>query len=406
MKNIFLALATVVAVTVYGFATCGPLKMCGDAPGYLELAAYIVHGTPARTIAATGYPYYFPHGYPLALITLNAIGTANASSIIRLNIACLVIGLWASRSLMIRQLMIPAMAANFILALAAASTVVFQMTLSAAPEMAFLAMSLASLACLCRSSRAGAWPFLLIGCVGCCCAVFIRTAGIALAPAAIWAAFVQPDVRRILSRVGLVPLAITASMLAYVAVSFVIHNPYASNVSAAGFARFKFAPDGYWLAAVAAKVSHFGEIATNLRASDFPRAYSGEFVLLGALVLAACGAGFWSQRHALGPLHVYLAAYFLMVAAYPYWQQRLWVPVIPFIFGLGYCGLQRIIAVFPPKAFPWFERAGLLYAAVFVISGCIWAVRFTNASVYADVDDGIKTGRPAAPYLAALRGTE
>jgi hypothetical protein len=67
---------------------------------------------------------------------------------------------------------------------------------------------------------------------------------------------------------------------------------------------------------------------------------------------------------------------------------------------------QRICAVFSPMMLRRFEKAGLLYVATFVISGCVWAVGFPNASVYADVDDGIKTGCMAAPYLAALRGAE
>lgn len=58
----------------YIYAVCGPLKMAGDSPGYIELAAYLQHGTLPKKIAAPGYPYYFPRGYPWILVGLNLLG--------------------------------------------------------------------------------------------------------------------------------------------------------------------------------------------------------------------------------------------------------------------------------------------------------------------------------------------
>jgi hypothetical protein len=45
-----------------------------------------------------------------------------------------------------------------------------------------------------------------------------------------------------------------------------------------------------------------------------------------------------------------------------------------------------------------------IYVVAFVALGCLFAFRFTTATVYPDVDDAIKTDRRAGGYLALLNG--
>jgi len=391
-------------LALYGFALCGPLKMCGDAPGYVELAAFILHGTPAGTIAAPGYPYYFPHGYPYILIGLNALGLADAPAIIGLNLVCLAVGLWATRLLLVRSFGLSVDAAWGILLLTAGSSVFFQFASSAVSEMPFFAAACTTLVCLERTSRDGrAWLFLLGGVLLCVVAISLRTVGIALIPAVVWAAIRMPAVRRVSASPRWFWLAILALLLIGLGVWHGAGSHYVSVTAADGFARFKFAPDDYWLTAIGRKVSHIGELFSNQRATDFPVLYRDEFVLLGLLCLTACGVGGWSRRGRFGPLDAYVATYFLIIAAYPFWQLRLWLPIVPFLFGLAFLGLQFL-----------FRGAGRLrtvgirlaevYLVAFVTLGCFFAFRFTTSSVYPDVDDAIKTNRTADSYLEVLKG--
>jgi hypothetical protein len=391
-------------LALYGFALCGPLKMCGDAPGYVELAAFLLHGTPARTIAAPGYPYYFPHGYPYVLIGLNGLGLANPPAIIGVNLACLAIGLWATRSLLLRSFELSADAAWGVLLLTAGSSVFFQFASSAVSELPYFAAACMAVVCLERTSRDGrSWLFLLGGVLLCAVAISLRTAGIALIPAVIWAALRLPAVRRVSASPRWFWPAIPALILIGLGIWYGAGSHYVSVTAADGFARFKFAPEGYWLTAIGRKLAHIGELFSNQRATDFPVLYRDEFVLLGVLCLVICGVGWWSRRGRFGPLDAYVATYFLMIAAYPFWQLRLWLPIVPFLFGLAFLGLQLLF-----KGAGRSRTVGIrladIYVVAFVMLGSFFAFRFTTSTVYPDVDDAIKTNRTADSYLEVLKG--
>jgi hypothetical protein len=394
----------VALVGLYGYALCGPLKMCGDAPGYVELAAFLLHGTPARTFAAPGYPYYFPHGYPYVLIGLNALGLANAPGIIGLDLVCLMIGLWATRWLLFRQFGLSQDAAFGILLLTAGSSVFFQFASSAVSEMPFFAAACVALVCLERSGRDGrSWPDLLFGILLCGVAIYIRTAGVALIPAAVWATMRRPAVRGAIASRRRYLLAIPALLLVGLGDWYVDGSHYVSVTASDGFARFKYAPEGYWITAIGRKLSHIGEIFANQRVTDYPLLYRDEFVLFGVLCLLVCGLGWWSRRGRFGPVDAYVTTYFVMIAAYPFWQLRLWLPIVPFLFALALLGMQlfltrasrlRIVGI----------RLASLYVVAFVALGCLFSWRFTTSAVYPDVDDAIKTDRRAESYLALLKG--
>ena len=276
--------------------------MCGDAPGYVELAAFLLHGTPARTIAAPGYPYYFPHGYPYLLIGLNGLGLANPPAIIGVNLACLAVGLWATRSLLLRSFGLSADAAWGILLLTAGSSVFFQFASSAVPEMPFFAAACAALVCLERTGHDGrAWPsYSPVFC-------FAASPSVSELPGSRSSRLrfgrrcdCRQSDRPVHLRAGSW-LAIPVGLLIAIGVWFAAGSHYVSVTAADGFARFKFAPEGYWLTAIGRKVSHIGELFANQRATDFPVLYRDEFVLLGVLCLFVCGIGWWSRRGQFGP---------------------------------------------------------------------------------------------------------
>ena len=403
IRSIVFACLSLALLALYGFALCGPLKMCGDAPGYVELAAFLHNGTPARTIAAPGYPYYFPHGYPNLLIGLNWLGLAIPPAIIGVNLACLAIGFWATRSLLARAFGLSPDAIWGILLLTAASSVVFQFASSAVSELPFLAAACTAVVCVDRTGGNGrSWLFLTGGVLLCALAISLRTVGIALIPAVIWAVLRLPAVKGVVASPRRFWLAIPALLLIGFGVWFAGGSHYVSVTTADGFARFKFAPDGYWLTAIGRKITHIGELFSNQRATDFPLLYRDEFVLLGALCLVVCGLGWWSRRGRFGPLDAYVATYFLMIAAYPFWQLRLWLPIVPFLFGLAWLGLRYVFRG-GRRTRTIGLRLAELYVIAFVLLGCSFAYRFTTSSVYPDVDDAIKTNRTADSYLELLK---
>jgi hypothetical protein len=386
---------------VYLAALCGPLKMAGDSPGYVELAAYLLHGTPPRTIAAPGYPYYFPHGYPWILIGLNAIGMANGPGIIGLNMLFGGVGLYFSWKLLAGQFGLSVLAALAVVSMTAAASCFFQSTCCPVSEMAYFAFSTGAVCCLERSrDKTGEWPFLLLGCSLVAASIFIRTVGVALVPAAIFAVFTQPLFKRWLTPARLANLAIVVGVVVCFAVSYLSDAHYVSATVPDRLAQLRGNGIGR---VVFAKVSHVGEILTNQRAADYPLNYRAEFVLVGLIAIGLCAVALWSRCRRLGALDVYLIAYAGVVALYPFWQLRLWVPVLPFLLAyllFGWCTLWGDTANAAQS------RAGIAYCAAFVLVGCLCAINFTRSTVYQDVDDGIRTARAAAPHLQALRGSQ
>lgn len=280
-----------------------------------------------------------------------------------------------------------------------AAAAVFQAACCPMPEMVFLALSLASIYCMeIAREKARSWPMLALAMLLVAASIFVRTAGFALVPAAFVAACLQPRAKQLRMPLRIAHAAIVAGALCGLVMVCIWSNQYVTTIIPNGVADLR----GVWNDAIYAKVLQFGELATSLRAAYFPTIYARGFMLLGVIVLTLFVVGLWSRRGHLGPVEVYIASYFLIVAAYPFWQQRLWVPILPFLFGLACLGGLHLSE---PRTnwMPILRRAGIAYAAVFVLFGCLEGMRYSSSPRYDDVDDGFSTGRAAEPYLEALR---
>jgi hypothetical protein len=240
---------------------------------------------------------------------------------------------------------------------------------------------------------------LLPSALFCFVAISVRTAGVALIPALLFACARLPVVRRFGLRRTLAVVAVPAAVALWFGVARILRSDYFE-----GIVRGRYSSGAAWDVLAGqqlAKVSAFGELVTNLRAEDFRAVYRGEFILVGLICLAlfvtGFVTGFWSRRRRLAALDIYLAAYAAIIFVYPYFStgssRRFWFPVLPFLFGLAYLAIDRLRDHSPTVR----RFAGpmlAVYLTLFVLFGCYRSLESSRFERHTDQE--------AAAALAGL----
>jgi hypothetical protein len=394
-----------------------------DTTGYVGLAAWILDGRPADMHEVPWRCREFPVGYPCAIAALCRCGLAVPHGLLALNFICLAIGVWASWTLLRRTWGLPVEAAWGIVLLVAASTVCGELAVSIASEMLFFAAAMMAIergegrgkraegrgkmqeTASLRS--AGDSPVLsspsslfpLPSALLCFVAISVRTAGVALIPALLFACARHPLVRRFGLRRTLAVVAVPAGVALWFGVARILRSDYFE-----GIVRGRYSNGAAWDVLAGqqlAKLSAFGELMTNLRAEDFRAVYRGEFIVAGLICLALFVTGFvtafWSRRRRLTALDIYLAAYAAIIFVYPYFStgssRRFWFPVLPFLFGLAYLAIDRLRERSP--AVRRFAGPVLaVYLTLFVLFGCYRSLELSHFARHTD--------KEAASALAGL----
>lgn len=392
-RAVWLSCLTAAVLAVYGYAASGPLRAADvsagafDMPAYLGVAEWILDGFPADMHEVPPLIRQLPIGYPLILVAMRTGGLATERGLITLNLISLVVGLWASSALLRRAFEIAPLAAFGILMLTAASAICCNLTVAFAAEMPFFAASTLTVLCLERSvERRQAWPYLLMGVIGCAASISIRAAGVALVPPLLWATARQPAFKRIFTRKALLLASAPAVAALWLAVSYLAQSEYVARIVGNRYSPHSAAWDVLF-AEQMSKIGVLGELFTNLRAEEFRQVYRGEFVILGMICLSLIAAGFWSCRRRLATPHLYVAAYGAMLAVYPFFyhaaSRRFWFPVLPFLFALAFLGSRQLYTR-SPHFLPFAKRTAAVYVTLFVLWGC--AQFFRSSHVERETD--------------------
>jgi hypothetical protein len=321
-------------LALYGFSLSRPALLVSstvsDGKVYLATAQWILDGRPAGFHSANAA---LPIGYPLLIATCQCL----AIGLVQLNLACLAIGLAASWFVLRQSFGLPGTLTWAVLALFAATDLCRELSVTVASECAFFAASMTTVAMLER--RTFGWTLAAIPV--CLAAILIRTAGVALIPALLWACISHPGVKPFADRRSLAIVSITVVSLS----AFVLwKTEYVSQIAAS---RYNAGTDwGVIAFQQLQKFSALGEIATNQRAEEYRGAYRPEFAFFGGIVLSAVFAGFWSRFRQLRPADIYTACYGVTVIAYPFFfygaSRRFLFPIVPLLAALGFCAIARL----------------------------------------------------------------
>lgn len=351
--------ALVLLTVAYAIQAATPLRLTGDSVLYLSMAHSLAtgHGIPAGAV--------FPPGLPGLYAVLDAVGANRSWAIVLLNVAAAVLAVGCTIFLYRRVLGIGPRASMLLGCCALLSYVLVKHAALAMSDVPFLGCASAALALLTLAARGRSprrWWALAGGAALVAAAITIRSAGIALVPAALVAAAQaatrgEPAARRLRTR--RTALALTMFAAACVALGVVLAGSrYVGNFSE-GYGIHQ----GRFGSVLGAHLRNWGELAVNVPETRLPAALHPLLLPVGVLVTALLLVGLWRVRPWLEPVHAFAVSYLVLIFVWPFDDARFWLPLVPVAIGFLFVAVHPLLRV----------RAGAvalgLYAAVFALLG-------------------------------------
>jgi hypothetical protein len=385
------ALAVVAAFYVFPFAR--PLHLESDSVCYLHAAELIAEGRGAGCPGCdrTHCSITYPPGYPWAVSCLIRAGVATPRVLVLLNVCSLLLALGASSGIWRRVFALERATRIALAALVGLSLPIFRYVVNPLSDFVFLGLASWSVYLMVIATSQTRWRrvgTLVLASLLAFGAFKVRTVGITLVPALVWAAGssnfaalwrqVVRDRTRIIALVGvcvtaLAGLAIVASRSEYVTVDLRIQ--YSRGIAPV------------LIRVLGSHLTELGELAVNLPAGKLPLKVRPALQILGAGVLALLAASLWRRRGSASPAEVFILATSGVVLVWPFEDTRFWIPVIPLSFGLLASAVRPVIAdarrslmvVLPVTIFVVFGLAGQVYSARLSLAGDDFPNRFIDS---------------------------
>lgn len=353
-------LATIAALHLVQLGS--PLRLNTDAVVYLSLG-HAAAQDAAWTFA--GQPPHFPPGYPLLLFGLERLGILQPAALVALNLLSVGAALASAHRLLRQGHGLDGTLAGAAVLCTLSSWVLVKHVALPLSDAPYLGLSLLALAALERVGRAGGAGLAAVAIGLVLLAASVRYVGLALFPAAAWALLERrPPARG--SR-GLLLAALAAALaLAALLGALTFAGQALAFLRGGGPASLARTLGEY-------RLTECGELLLNLPLS---RLESARYVLfpacgLAALVLLVRGR---SAGGRLRVCDVYLLGYLGMLGAWPHYEPRLWLPVLPFFYAWLLSGLAGL----PDAARPWARLWACAFGAL-GLAALAFSVRLTLA---------------------------
>ena len=337
-----LGLALVLLVAVYAMQLVRPLHLESDSVCYLRVAELAAEGRGFGCPGCdrTHCSILYPPGYPWVLAVLIRSNIATPQAFMLLNFASLAVGLVAAASLWRRTFALGRTAVLGMAALMLLWWPVFRYANNPLSDFLFFALALASVQAATLASERVGWTkfrMLLVSAVLAYAALKVRTIGIAVAPAILWAALVRPgQVGRFREQVVSHRAAVFAGALLLVilgaaAVVYLRHSQYVTVDLRTQYSRGLVATlrDAWGY-----RLTEWGELAANVPEGKMPGALRPLVPVIGVGFLGVLGWALWRRRRNVGPAEVFTAAVTAIMLIWPFKDPRFWLPVLPLFLGL------------------------------------------------------------------------
>jgi hypothetical protein len=265
-------------------------------------------------------------------------GIASGTTFVVLNLVCIAVVLVASNELWRREFAIQPTTRLLLAVILLLWWPVFRLANNPLSEFLFLALATGSIVVAMATAQAAS-VFRRAGGMAITAALAlaafkVRTVGVALAPAIVWAFVSSPErlqlaVKRVRAHPalfamgGLVLLAIAALVLS--------KSQYVTGDLQTQFGR------GMWptlLKTWGYRLTEFGELTLNAPAGKMPTAVQPIVPVIGAGALIVFAWLFWRRRRVLGPAEVFALGVAGIMFIWPYKDARFWIPVFPILLGL------------------------------------------------------------------------
>jgi hypothetical protein len=215
---------------------------------------------------------------------------------------------------------------------------------------------------------AGSW-ILLLG------SIATRRVGLALIPAFLWMIISHSSVKTYLTAVSRRRVIALIGSLAFAVILVLSWIAAKLNVS---LRDFESTIHGHTLAYAASAIVEFrlrelGQITANIPFHALPDFAQHIVPSAGALSLTAIIGGLFLRRKILGPTDAFVIGYVAILFAWPLYDPRLWLPLIPLL--ISYCTLSIAHIVARHHRVP--GKLVAVYLTFFTVMGMEWLASST-----------------------------
>jgi len=389
-----------------------PLRLHPDTVVLLSVADSVAHG---GGFLFHGQPTVFPPGYPAFVALLLKLGLAHNWVLIGFNFVSLAVGFWAVGYILIRRVFDTMFPVLNVCLVSLPSFVFVKYSTIPLTEAGFFGLAMCCLAVLESASQSSLgrkfWLRIIAGWFLTAAALAWRRAGLALIPALLWSIFSHKEVREYVRRISsLMKIAILLSMgcASAVTVWIVMETSTLRDRQAVvtGQSLTDVISQNFII-----RLMELGEMTLNVPFHTFPLRLRPAVLLVGGLILALILRGILMLRREIHPATVSLCSYSLMIFAWPWYDSRFWLPVVPLL--MAYAGLSIKHAIVRHRSLAMFLR---LYLTAFTFIGTMtlgWSTvitfsgnQFPNAyerpKPEATADLSVMDNRDAARYAEGL----
>ncbi len=376
-----------------------PLRLINDGVDYLLQASSAVDGNGFRV---HGVHSMRPPGYPALIFVLAKAGVGYSWAIVALNCISLGIGCWATYFVLRDSFGFTANVSRIICLLTLLSFVMVRNATYPLSDVCFFGASVPCLLALIRSEnldwKKRLWRIALLV-LPILFAIELRTIGICLLPGLVWVAIGGlPGARKMGSiawRHRVVTFILLVVVMMLVGKAFLSSRYMAFNLPT-------FQHRGV-LRSVAANLrdhtAEWGELTFNAPISKLPGFLARPLHAVGGVAIVLFVVGLWQKGKRPDPVWFYVIGSAAIVFAYPWFDTRLWLPVLPFLMGYVWMAFGR---AYPPQAV---RLAGPAYCVLYALLG-IAALGYSTRLTFSGTQfpELFGDGNFRATYRFALRG--
>jgi hypothetical protein len=339
-KKVVIHSTLLLLVIAYGLQTLTPLRLNTDAVSYLSMASSAFDGF--------GFKHsQFPVGYPSIIVIMEWLSIATSFWLVSFNLIALSLGIFCFHCLLVRTFSLSKFESTTVCTITLLSWVMIKHLTIPLADIPYLGVSAFALMMMVTATRVRnrnyiAWS-LILALLLCAIAISIRTIGIALLPAFAWAIFLMPatqrSIKRLLERFPRLPLWVASGVLVVILVGcYLIQKTIYFHYLVEAISK-----SGIWMMIgtnLGYRLMELGQIALNVPFSKLAKV-EGVFWVMGAITLFFLANGFWRQIRKSSPLEIYMGVYLIILFAWPYYDPRYWIPVIPLLFGYTWKGVKN-----------------------------------------------------------------
>lgn len=275
----------------------------------------------------------YPAGYPAALASLLQVGLDLSVTSTLFNLTCIGVGVYFLRRAAIIVMETPSMTTLWPVLLSLNSFVIVRGMTPMLSEPLFLLIQAVVLFLLARIFVAGMTQhtaLVVLTFVALLSAVVIRTVGVSLFAAFCWLGLIElrkawqrPSARKVVTGLMITAVVAGVGVVLYLGRYYInvdLKLRYGGGAVATAV-----------LTAIAGHIREVGEIVANVPSQKLPELFQAPIFVLGVFATVSGAVLLWVRRKRWTIFEPYLLAYAVIIFAWPFYDARFWLPVIPLI---------------------------------------------------------------------------